>query len=142
MDGPGDRLSFLGRPLPPGFELRAVAVAPGTERPYEAGEWRDALVVVERGELELVWPCRAARRLGRGEVLWLSGLSLRILRNRGSEPVLLVAIRRSRPPPPRSGDRREALGIDRLVGGTGQDRGGGPLAGLDRLDHGRPGGEV
>jgi hypothetical protein len=52
-DAVADRLSFLGRRLPPAFELRVVAVAPGGERPYDEDEWRDALVVVERGEIEL-----------------------------------------------------------------------------------------
>jgi hypothetical protein len=89
-------LSFLGRPLPPAFELRTFVVAPGGERPYAGADWHDALVVVERGEIELEWRNGARRRFGRGAVLWLSDLPLRTLRNRAREPALLVAVSRRR----------------------------------------------
>jgi quercetin dioxygenase-like cupin family protein len=89
------RVSFLGRPLPPAFRVRSVAVAPGRTRAFEDAEWRDALVVVERGEIELEFLSAGRRRYVRGEVLWLGGLSLRALHNRGREPAILVAVRRS-----------------------------------------------
>ena len=96
-DGSGrESLSFLGKPLPPAFELRVVTIAPGRERAYHEAEWRDALVFVERGEIELESPT-ATSRFARGDVLWLIGLPLRALRNRGQEPTLLVAISRRRP---------------------------------------------
>jgi quercetin dioxygenase-like cupin family protein len=88
------RLSFLGQPLPPAFRLRVVAVAPGAERPYEPAEWKDAMVVVERGEIELETVRDGRRRYERGDVLWLTGLPLRALRNRGGEPAVLVAVTR------------------------------------------------
>jgi hypothetical protein len=95
MDVSGDdRISFLGRPLPPAFRLRAIAVAPGRARAFDDTEWRDALVVVERGEIELEFLTAGRRRYGRGDVLWLNGLSLRALHNRGLEPAVLVAVRR------------------------------------------------
>jgi hypothetical protein len=87
-------VSFLGRPLPPRFELRSVAVAPGGARPFDGAEWRGALVVVERGEIELEFLSAGRRTFARGEVLWLDGLSLRTLRNRSREPAVLVAVRR------------------------------------------------
>jgi hypothetical protein len=92
-----ERLSFRGRRLAPAFDARAVTVAPGRERAFEQAEWRDAIVVVERGEIELEslggsrWP------FGRGDVLWLVGLPLRALHNRGREPAILVAVSRARP---------------------------------------------
>jgi len=92
----GDQVSFLERPLPPAFELRAVAVAPGCERAYQEAEWRDSLVVVERGEIELQCRHGYRRRFGRGDVLWLVGLPLRTLHNRGHEPALVVAVSRRR----------------------------------------------
>jgi hypothetical protein len=98
MEEPGDRLSLLGRPLPPVFEVHTVAVAPGRERAYDDADWRDALVVVERGEIELDCRGGASRCYARGEVLWLSGLPVRALRNRGGEHALLVAVRRRAPP--------------------------------------------
>jgi hypothetical protein len=37
MSDPHDpeRLSFLAKPLPPGFEMRVVTVAPGSTRAYQ-----------------------------------------------------------------------------------------------------------
>jgi hypothetical protein len=95
MDRPGDRLSLLGGRLAPSFELRLVAINPGLERTYDEADWRDSLVVVERGDIELEFLGGGRRRFRRGDVLWLSGLSLRALRNRGLEPALLLAVSRS-----------------------------------------------
>jgi hypothetical protein len=77
-----------------GFVLRAVAVAPGSERAFDEGEWRDALVVVKRGEVELEYVSGLSHRFRSGDLLWLTGLRLRALHNRGGEPVLLVAVSR------------------------------------------------
>jgi hypothetical protein len=89
-------LSFIDRPVPPSFELRVVAIPPGRARAYDETEWRGALVVVERGEVEL--ECLAGGRLqcGAGAVLWLVGLPLRALHNRGPETALLAAVSRRR----------------------------------------------
>jgi hypothetical protein len=97
MDEPADRLSLLDRPLPPEFDLRLVAVAPGRVRPYSEADWRDALVVLHRGEIELECPGGRRKSFQRGDVLWLAGLPLRVLRNRGPEPALLIAVSRRRP---------------------------------------------
>ena len=96
MDGDSDRdsLSFLGRRIPEGFEMRVVAVAPGNERPYDEAEWRDSLVVVERGEIDLECLGGTRRRLRCGDVLWLAGLPVRALHNDGTEPAVLVAVSR------------------------------------------------
>jgi hypothetical protein len=87
-------VSLLGRPLPPAFVRREVVLAPGTERAYVAAEWRDALVIVEQGSLELVGSSGTRRRLDRGAVLWLSGLPLRALCNPGSVNTRIVGISR------------------------------------------------
>ncbi len=98
MDGGrgGGRLSFSGRPLGPGFERRVIHLAPGSERAYDGSEWLDAIVVVERGEIEL--ECWRGDRVSfaSGDVLFLGGLPLRALRNRGEVPVLLSAVSRRR----------------------------------------------
>ena len=80
---------------PPGFEYRAVTVEPGGDRIYHRSEWRDALVLITRGAIELECRDGSRRQLGRGDVFWLAGLPLRRIRNRGSEPARLIAIRRS-----------------------------------------------
>jgi hypothetical protein len=78
----------------PVFELRVFTVAPGCARPYAELDWRDALVVVARGEIELETLGCARWRFGRGDLLWLTGLPLRALHNRGAEPARLVAVSR------------------------------------------------
>lgn len=81
---------------PPGFELRAVAIEAGAERSYDEAEWRDALVVLTRGTLELISSAGVRSSFERGAVLCLVGLPLRALRNCGSERVVLVAVARRR----------------------------------------------
>ena len=56
----------------------------------EEAEWRDALVTVESGELELVMACGRSCFFQSGDLLWLQGLPLASLRNRGDEPTVLV----------------------------------------------------
>ena len=73
------------------FERRIVSVPPGSALDYDEADWRDALVLVVRGEIEL-----GGQTFGRGAVLSLAGLSLRALHNRGAEPAELVAVRRRR----------------------------------------------
>jgi hypothetical protein len=88
--------SFLGRDVPPGFELRVVVVPGGGERPYVDDEWRDALVVVEDGAIELECKGGAVGRFRAGDVLWICGLGVRVLRNRGTVPAVLAAVTRRR----------------------------------------------
>ena len=76
------------------FEVRRVAVAPGGSRAYDQADWSDALVVVERGRIELEGLSGARRTFERGAALWLAGVPLRALHNRGREPAVLVAITR------------------------------------------------
>jgi hypothetical protein len=77
-----------------GFTRRELVLAPGDRRAYDAAEWDDALVVVKRGELDI--ECRAGGRVRfvAGDMLWLTGLPLRALKNEGVEPVVLVSVSR------------------------------------------------
>jgi Cupin domain len=76
------------------FDYRAVAVEPGGARIYSESEWHDAIVVVGRGEIELEALGGNRHRFRCGDVLCLSGLRLRSLHNRGTEPAVLVAVSR------------------------------------------------
>ena len=80
----------------PSFLVRRIVVAPGADRPYVESEWKDALVVVESGGLELECAGGARRRFRCGDVLWLIGLPLRALHNRGRVPTVLIAVSRVR----------------------------------------------
>ena len=87
-------------PLLPGrgtaFRRRSVVLAPGESRPSGDAEWRDALVIVERGDVELECAAGGWRRFSGGAVLWLEGIDLRVLHNVGDEPVVLHAVSRRR----------------------------------------------
>lgn len=76
------------------FRSRVVIIAPGSWRRYDATEWRDALVLVERGPVELQDRDGGRRAFARGAVLWLAGLPLAALHNPGRRPVVLIAITR------------------------------------------------
>jgi hypothetical protein len=83
------------------FDVRRIVFAPGAERRYHESEWRDVIVVVESGWLELECDSGSSRHFGSGAVLWLIDLPLRVLRNVGTAPTVLVAL--SRPRTARSG---------------------------------------
>jgi hypothetical protein len=90
-----EELSFLQMPLPPGFELRLVDIAAESEIAYDPTAWDDALVVVEAGQVELECTAGGRRSFGTGAVMFLTGLPLRALHNRGPEPAVLAAVSRS-----------------------------------------------
>jgi hypothetical protein len=81
-------------PVARGFAVRTVAIGAGGGFVYRGTEWRDTLVVVERGEITLEWHGGSTRRFVIGDVLWLCGLTLRSLRNRGAEPTVLRCVSR------------------------------------------------
>lgn len=91
------RLSFLVRPLAPSFTRRICIIAPGCGRDFDEHEWRDALVILEHGQIELVYTDGSRQRFGHGAVLWLHGLPLRTLHNHGPQPAVLVAVSRNDP---------------------------------------------
>jgi hypothetical protein len=77
------------------MRVRVVVVPVGGERAYDAAEWRDALVFVARGRIELGGAGGDRLSVAAGAVLWLDGLTLR---NPGPEPAVLLAVTRSLPP--------------------------------------------
>lgn len=79
------------------FVSGTIAIPAGESLPYRDQDWHDALVLVERGELEI--RCRDGRRFrfGRGEFLFLAGLPLVALYGRGSAATVLISVRRRCP---------------------------------------------
>jgi hypothetical protein len=69
-------------------------LAPDRAHAYRAADWRDALVIVEQGEIELEGLGGGRWHFRRGDVLWFTGLPLRALHNPGPEPAVLVALSR------------------------------------------------
>ena len=94
MGAGAGRLSLLDRRFPPAFRLWTVAVGPGRKLAFDEAEWRDALVVVELGQIELDCLDGRQERFAPGDVLCLAGLPLRALRNPGRERALLAAVSR------------------------------------------------
>jgi quercetin dioxygenase-like cupin family protein len=77
------------------FELRVTVIPPGGQADYREADWRDALVLVESGEVELECEGGSRERFGHGELVCLAQLPLRALHNHGHEPARLVAVSRS-----------------------------------------------
>jgi hypothetical protein len=99
-----DRLSFLEGPLPLRFRRQVITVAPDQSRRYDEAEWRDSIVVIERGEIELEGLSGRRCRFAGGDILCLVGVPLRALHNVGAEPAVLVAVSRVVEPGPSGRD--------------------------------------
>ena len=76
------------------FHRGEVTVAAGDRVDFMDADWRGALVLVERGEIELCCSRGGSRRFGAGAVLFFDGLGLIALRNPGFVETLLVALTR------------------------------------------------
>lgn len=96
MDG-SDRISLLGARRPKGFRLRTLTVLSRGAVNYRPSNWTGALVIVERGELEVECRGGARARFGEGAILAFSGLAVRRLRNPGSGPLVLSTLSHLRP---------------------------------------------
>ena len=72
---------------------RAVELEPGEALDIDADRWRDALFLVESGEIELECAAGERRRFGAGAVLCLPP-PVRSLRNPDGKPARLIAISR------------------------------------------------
>ena len=88
-------LSFLARPMPSWVRRRVVVIAPGFTRGYDPVEWAHALVVVERGAVELHLANGRRLALSCGDVVWLAGLAPTVLENAGTVAAVLVAVARA-----------------------------------------------
>jgi hypothetical protein len=99
MDDPGgdERLSLVDARLPAWCTRWVVTVEPGATQPFAAAEWREAIVVVEQGEVVLVGASGSRLLLGPGAVLVLDGVDLQALHNPGDERAVLVAVARRIP---------------------------------------------
>jgi hypothetical protein len=94
MDGPA-RLSFLGARCPKDFRLHTVTLPLGTID-YRRADWADALVVVERGELEIECQGGARARFDEGAILAFATLAVQRLRNPSTRPLVLSTLSRVR----------------------------------------------
>jgi hypothetical protein len=74
--------------------VRVIVVPPRGERLYDREEWRDVLVVVGSGSIELESQHGVRRQFERFALLVLTDRRLRRLLNPGARPAILLAISR------------------------------------------------
>jgi hypothetical protein len=91
-----DRISFLGAGAPRNLRLRRLILQPRDALEYHAAEWTDALVIVERGELQVECRSGAQASFAHGAVLAFAGLTVQCLRNAGTSPLVLSVLSRCR----------------------------------------------
>lgn len=73
---------------------RRLLIEAHRPRSFDAAEWREALVVVERGGLELEWRDGARLAFSAGDLLCLQGLGLMALHATPPTPTVLLVMRR------------------------------------------------
>jgi hypothetical protein len=78
------------------FRRRVAELAPDEELRIDAGRWRDAIVFLETGEVELECVAGECRRFAAGAVLCFPP-PVRFVRNSGSELARLIGVSRRRP---------------------------------------------
>jgi hypothetical protein len=84
----------LSRDAPPrSWSRRAVTLRSGASLRYDSNAWRDEIIIIQQGTLELQdtagrqWPFET------GSVLSLCGLPLRRLTNTGPDDAVIIAIK-------------------------------------------------
>ena len=103
MDRAGWRtpVSLLKREPPSWARLRLLLIEPGSRVAYDEADWRSALVVLERGAIELEALDGSRWSYEPGTVLYLGRMPLRAIHNAGREVCIVSALsRRHRPKEP------------------------------------------
>jgi hypothetical protein len=78
------------------YDRRVVTIPPRTSLPFQPLSWRDALVVVARGAVEIETESGQRQLFGNGALIWLDRIPVRLLRNPGVETTVLGAVARRR----------------------------------------------
>ena len=78
------------------FRRRVIELAPDEELGIDPDAWRDAIVFLETGEVELECVAGECRRFVAGAVLCLAP-PVRVIRNCGGDRVRLISISRRKP---------------------------------------------
>ena len=76
------------------FERRMLRLPPQCERPYDASEWEDELVIVVCGEIDLVGLSGRRWTFEKGSLIWLQELPLRAIHNPTNETTILMTVSR------------------------------------------------
>jgi hypothetical protein len=84
----------IAGPVPAGFVRRDVSIAPDDEVAFEASDWRDAIVHLAVGTLEIEDTLGFRGRFESGAILCFDRMPVRAMRNAGRGPLVLVALSR------------------------------------------------
>jgi hypothetical protein len=84
----------IARSVPAGFVRREVSIAPDDEVAFDASDWRDAIVYLAVGTLEVEDTLGFRGRFESGAILCFDGMPVRAMRNAGVGPLVLVALSR------------------------------------------------
>ena len=76
------------------FVRTTLILARGRALAYDPEQWRDAIVFITAGQIELECENGMVERFGRGCILCLADLALRAVRSTGATPARLVSISR------------------------------------------------
>jgi hypothetical protein len=94
----GERVDDNYAPIPtrpgPNFRRRTVTIPAQATVPFVEQDWLGALVLIERGAVDLCCRRGGRRRFVKGAVLFFDGLGLTALHNPGVDDVVLVALSR------------------------------------------------
>ena len=78
----------------PSFQRRTVTIPAQATVPFVEEDWLGALVLIERGAVDLCCRRGGRRRFASGAVLFFDGLGLTALHNPGVDDAVLVALSR------------------------------------------------
>jgi hypothetical protein len=91
-------VSLLRLEPPSWAHLRLLLIEPGSRVAYDEADWEGALVVLERGAIELETLEGSRCSFAPGAVLYLGRMPLRAIHNAGGEVCVLSALSRRRQP--------------------------------------------
>ena len=107
LDNDQRPLDLLGTCCSDRIEVSIRILYAGTETAYHPDDWKDSIVEIESGAVEIKTRDGATLEFRSGDVFWLAGLPVRALHNRGDIPAVLVtATRRHCPVAPSVARRR------------------------------------
>jgi len=98
LDNDQRPLDLLGTCRSGRIEVSIRILDAGTETAYHPDDWKDSIVEIEAGAVEIETRDGQAVAFQAGDVFWLAGLPVRALHNRGDIPAVLVTATRRRAP--------------------------------------------
>lgn len=90
-------MDLLGHELPKGFCRAVIRLVPGESLSCNAASWRDALILLSRGEIEVRAPDGFTGRFATGAVIAFAEIPLSVVHAVGVGQVVLTAVRRCDP---------------------------------------------